>query len=401
VSDDEAARPAGSADVTSAEGTAGATAASTGASAGPSGATTGSPASDDRPSLAARLSLPITALDLGGDAVFVTDADGIIVDVNEAFVRVTGYAREEAIGQSPRLLSSGFQDDSFYERLWDTITAGRVWEGELVDRRRDGALRTHHVTITPVRDGTGRITNYVAVERDVSGDLARAGGSTHAGLIHTDATGRCIYADLDAARMFDDEPASLLGGGLRAAMADEDAAALVEAVGMAVESGRDFRLEVRTAAGRWVQLVVAPLTLASGSVIGARCALEDITERMSVEHELARRSALVTSVLDALDDPVAVIGADGSVLTTNLAWRRTGQDEGGLLASLRVGVDARAAVAEAAGTGEQPAIELREDLRNVLSGRARGRRHAAGFTVHPLAWEEGGAVLRYRPTSTS
>jgi PAS domain S-box-containing protein len=386
VSDDETARPTDDAGVTSAQDHLGSTVA---------------PATGGGPALSARLSLPITALDLGGDAVFVTDADGIIVDVNEAFVRVTGYAREEAIGQSPRLLSSGFQDDSFYERMWDTIAAGRVWEGELVDRRRDGELRTHHVTITPVRDGMGRITNYVAVERDVSGDLARAGGSTHSGLIHTDATGRCIYADLDAARMFDEDPASLLGSGLRSTMADEDGDALIEAVGMAVESGRDFRLEVRTSAGRWVELEVAPLTLASGSVIGARCALQDITERMTVEHELARRSALVTSVLDALDDPVAVIGADGAVLITNLAWRRTAEDEGGLLASLRVGVDACAAVDEAAGAGEQPAVALREDLRNVLSGRARGRRHTAGYTVHPLAWEEGGAVLRYRPTSVS
>jgi PAS domain S-box-containing protein len=390
VRDDEAARPAGDVDVTPADAT----------DSAPAGGSGGSPANGPGRAGAARLSLPITSLDLGGDAVFVTDGDGIIVDVNEAFVRVTGYAREEAIGQSPRLLSSGFQDDSFYEGLWDTITAGRVWEGELVDRRRDGQLRTHHVTITPVRDGTGRITNYVAVERDVSDELARAGGSTHSGLVHTDATGGCIYADLDAARMFDEDPTSLLGSGLRAALAPEDADALVETVGMAVESGRDFRLAVRTEAGRWIELVVAPLTLASGSVIGARCALEDVTERMSVEHELARRSALVTSVLDALDDPVAVVGTEGSVLVTNRAWRLAGEEEGGLLASLRVGADARAAVDEAAGGGDPPAVQLREDLRNVLSGRARGRRHATGFTVHPLAWEEGGAVLRYRPTST-
>jgi PAS domain S-box-containing protein len=349
------------------------------------------------------LSLPITALDLGGDAVFVTDPDGIIVDVNDAFVRMTGYARSEAIGESPRLLSSGFQDDAFYEQLWATITGGEVWEGEIIDRRRDGELQTHHVTITPVRDGTGRITNYVAVERDISGDLARAGGSARSGLVHTDATGRCIYADHDAAAMFDVDPSALLGGGLQASMADEDADALVEAVGMAVERGRDFRLEVRSATGRWVQFVIAPLTLASGTVIGARCSLEDITERMDVEHELARRSAMVTSVLDALDEPIAVIDSDGGVLTTNLAWRRAGDRQGeghaGLLTALRPGADARTAIEQVAAGGDPDAAVLRDDLSELLAGQGLRHRPAGAFSVHPLAWEEGGAILRHRPTT--
>jgi PAS domain S-box-containing protein len=344
------------------------------------------------------VSLPITALDLGGDAVFVTDRDGIIVDVNDAFVRMTGYARKEAIGESPRLLSSGLQDDAFYEQLWDTITDGEVWEGELVDRRRDGELRTHHVTITPVRDGTGRITNFVAVERDVSGDLARASGTGRAGLVHTDATGRCIYADVDAATMLGVDQASLLGDGLRTAMAEEDAEALIEAIGMAVERGRDFRLEVNTTTGRWIQFVIAPLTLASGTTIGARCAVEDITERMDVERELARRSAMVASVLDALDEPIAVIDVDGAVLTTNLAWRRAGEQHGGLFARIFEGADARAAIETAADDGDGDADPLREDLTNVLSGRVRERRRPAGYSVHPLAWEEGGAILRHRPT---
>jgi PAS domain S-box-containing protein len=347
----------------------------------------------------ARVSLPITALDLGGDAVFVTDRDGRIVDVNDAFVRVTGYSRDEAIGATPRLLSSGLQDDRFYEELWSTITSGQVWEGELVDRRRDGELRTHHVTITPVRDGHGRLTHFVAVERDVSGELARTGASGRAGLLHTDATGWCIYADADAAAMFGVSTSDLLGAGLRAAMADEDADALAEAVGMAVERGRDFRLELRTATGRWLRCEVAPLSVASGSVIGARCNLDDITPQVATERELARRNALVTSVLDALDEPVAVIDADGTVLTVNRAWRDAGGDHE-LLTALRPGADARAEVARAADAGDDAAGALVEDLDGVLTGRARGRRRPHGWTVHPLAWEEGGAVVRWRGPAT-
>jgi PAS domain S-box-containing protein len=341
-------------------------------------------------------SVPVTALDLGGDAVFVTDRDGIIVDVNDDFVRVTGYARDEAIGQTPRMLSSGLQDDDFYERLWATITAGDVWEGELIDRRRDGELRTHHVTITPVRDGSGRITHFVAVERDLSGELARASGSKPSGLVHTDRAGRCIYADREAAGMLARDAADLLGDGLRSALTDEDVDALVEAVEMAVDRGRDYRVDLRTLEGRWLRCEVAPLTLASGAAIGTRCSLEDITERIEVEHELARRSALVNSVLDALEEPIAVIGADGVVLLANRAWQERSGADPGLLGQLRVGADARGTVAAAAAAGDELAVALREDLENVLTGRARGRRHHEGFTVHPLGWDEGGAVLRHR-----
>jgi PAS domain S-box-containing protein len=343
-----------------------------------------------------RLSLPITALDLGGDAVFVTDRDGIIVDVNEAFVQVTGYAREEAIGASPRLLSSGLQDDAFYDDLWSTITSGQVWQGELVDRRRDGELRTHHVTITPVRDGTGHITHFVAVERDVSSELARAGASSRAGLVHTDASGWCIYADRGAGALLGMSPEALLGMGLRAALSDEDADALVEVTAMAVERGRDFRLEVRTRGERWLRCEVAPLSVASGSVIGVRCNLEDITPEVATERELARRNALVTSVLDALDEPVAVIGADGIVLTVNLAWREAVEAGTPIVSTLVPGSDARSMVVDAAAGGDAAAITLRDELTDVLTGRARGRRRSEGITVHPLAWEEGGAILRYR-----
>jgi PAS domain S-box-containing protein len=344
----------------------------------------------------APFSVPITVLDLGGDAVFVTDSDGIIVDVNDDFVRVTGYAREEAIGQTPRLLGSGYQDDAFYEQLWETISSGRVWEGELIDRRRDGELRTHHVTITPVRDATGRITHYVAIERDLTGELARASSARNTGLVHTDGEGRCIYVDREAARMFDLDQEGLLGEGLLLALADEDAEALAEAIEMAVERGRDHHLDVRTTAGRWLRFELAPLTLSMGRAIGARCAVEDITERLDVERELARRNAMVTSVLDALEEPVAVLDQRGMLLTTNRAWREAAEEDQGLLGHLRVGVDVPATVAAAADTGDEVAGALHEDLHNVLTGQARGRRRAVGFTVHPLAWDEGGAVVRLR-----
>ena len=110
----------------------------------------------------------IRALAEVGEAVFLTDADGAIQHANPAFERMTGYAAEEVIGENPRILKSGKQDLAFYEALWGTIASGKTWKGRMVNKRKDGTLYTEEATISPVRDAAGKITNYVAVKRDIT-----------------------------------------------------------------------------------------------------------------------------------------------------------------------------------------------------------------------------------------
>ncbi len=117
-----------------------------------------------------RLRLTV-AIEQAAEVVVVTDAQGTIQYVNPVFETVTGYTRAEAIGQNPRILKSGRQDAAFYRELWDTLTAGRVWQGRLVNRRKDGSLYTEDVSISPVHDGAGRIVSYVAVKRDITEHL--------------------------------------------------------------------------------------------------------------------------------------------------------------------------------------------------------------------------------------
>ncbi len=106
-----------------------------------------------------------------GEAVIVTAADGTIQYVNPAFERVTGYTSADVLGQTPRVLKSGVQEAAFYAGLWHTISRGASWEGRLVNKRKDGTLFTESATISPVFDGTGNITNYVAVKRDITQEL--------------------------------------------------------------------------------------------------------------------------------------------------------------------------------------------------------------------------------------
>ncbi|WP_240695469.1 PAS domain S-box protein [Thermus tengchongensis] len=112
------------------------------------------------------------ALEAAHEAVVLTDRMGRIEWVNPAFTRLTGYTPEEAIGKNPRILKSGVHDPTFYKSLWDTILSGQVWEGELVNRRKDGTLYTERMTITPVREN-GEIRHFIAIKRDVTEEKAR------------------------------------------------------------------------------------------------------------------------------------------------------------------------------------------------------------------------------------
>ena len=113
----------------------------------------------------------IRAIEQSGETIVITDADGRILYVNPAFTHATGYTREEAIGQKPSLLKSGSHDASFYHDMWTTLRAGGVWEGQVVNKRKDGSLFTEQATISPVRDPAGRIVHFVAVKRDISQQL--------------------------------------------------------------------------------------------------------------------------------------------------------------------------------------------------------------------------------------
>jgi PAS domain S-box-containing protein len=115
------------------------------------------------------------AIEQAGEIVLITDPEGTIQYVNPAFETVTGYTQKEVLGQNPRMLKSGKQDEAFYRDLWETISAGRTWQGRMVNKRKDGKLYTEDATISPVCDPSGRIVNYVAVKHDITEHLRLAG----------------------------------------------------------------------------------------------------------------------------------------------------------------------------------------------------------------------------------
>ncbi|MDH3975544.1 MAG: EAL domain-containing protein, partial [Deltaproteobacteria bacterium] len=100
--------------------------------------------------------------------VLITDVNGNIEYVNKTFEEITGYSRNEAIGQNPRILSSGESNETVYEELWDAILRGNVWEGELKNRRKNGQYFWVRSLISPIKDESGKITHFLAIQADIT-----------------------------------------------------------------------------------------------------------------------------------------------------------------------------------------------------------------------------------------
>jgi len=114
------------------------------------------------------LLLQAAALNAADDAMVIADRNGVLVWVNPAFTRLTGFSTSEAIGKNPRdLVKSGLQDAAFYEQMWKTLLDGQVWRGQLTDRRKDGTTYLEDLAITPVTTA-GAITHFVALKRDLT-----------------------------------------------------------------------------------------------------------------------------------------------------------------------------------------------------------------------------------------
>jgi len=120
----------------------------------------------------------IAAVEQVVESVVITDANARITYVNPAFERVTGYTREEVVGQNPRLLKSGLHTPWFYDAMWAALTNRLPWRADLINRRKDGTLFTEETVISPIHDASGAITSYVAVKRDVTHERDLEGRST-------------------------------------------------------------------------------------------------------------------------------------------------------------------------------------------------------------------------------
>ncbi|MBJ6723988.1 SpoIIE family protein phosphatase [Geomesophilobacter sediminis] len=114
------------------------------------------------------LRLQSAALEAAANAIVITNPEGMVIWVNQAFTRMTGYTPEEAITRDMSFLKSDLHDMRFYQDLRGTINSGEVWQGEMINRRKDGTLYTEEQTITPVTDDIGRIMYFICIKQDIT-----------------------------------------------------------------------------------------------------------------------------------------------------------------------------------------------------------------------------------------
>ena len=164
------------------------------------------------------------ALEQSVESILICDRDGRIEYVNASFTRNSGYSAEEAIGQTPAILKSGETGGEVYAQMWRTISVGQTWNGELYNRAKDGTHYWDDVTISPVRDGQGKVTHYLATQTNVSErkqrDMALRDSeerlraimeSTVDGIITIDSEGTIEMCNPAAETLFGYAPGTLVG----------------------------------------------------------------------------------------------------------------------------------------------------------------------------------------------
>ena len=111
------------------------------------------------------------AVEQSTESIVITDVDGTILYVNSAFETTTGYTSEEMVGKNPNVLKSDTHDDAFYAKLWDTISSGNTWAGELTNKNKEGNLYVEEAVIYPIRNEADEVVNYVAISRDITQEM--------------------------------------------------------------------------------------------------------------------------------------------------------------------------------------------------------------------------------------
>jgi PAS domain S-box-containing protein len=268
----------------------------------------------------------LAAVEQAADGVVITDISGRIRYVNPAFTAMTGYTGVEAVGQRPSILKSGRHTVEFYRELWSTIRSGKVWRGELINRRKDGTFYHEEMQISPMQDLKGETVRYIAIKHDVTEKRAAEEARSLLAAI-VESTGDAIVACTPAGTILTwNRGAETVFGYCAGDVIGKHASMLVpperrHLLGRLIErvlsgdSLSQYEGVVLHQDGRQIPISITacPIRSSSGDVAAVSTILRDISER----HAAEQTRALLASIVESSKDSIHAIGLDGTVLSWN------------------------------------------------------------------------------------
>ncbi|MBI5826025.1 MAG: PAS domain S-box protein [Chloroflexi bacterium] len=290
-----------------------------------------------------QLHLQSAALEAAANSIVITNREGVIEWANPSYTMLTGFDLSEAIGKNSRLLTrSGVQDRSFYQNLWDTILSGRVWHGELVNRRKDGSLYIEEMTITPLLNPQGEIEHFIAVKQDITSrkqaedDLRLAEEKYRVifensleGIFQSRPAGQFITVNPALARMWGyDSPEDLLASVTDIAhqvyFNPETRAEHMQVLKQQGGNLTGFEYQARRKDGSviWVSESVRSALSADGSLEYYEGTVEDISARKQAEEQLRLSQITYEGILNSVTEAVYIQDENGVFLDVNLSSER-------------------------------------------------------------------------------
>ena len=279
------------------------------------------------------------AVETADDSIVITDNNGVIEYVNEAFVRRTGYSANEAIGKTPAMLNSGHHPEEFFEELWRTILAGKPFHAEFLNRRKDGETYYQDETISPIVNSQGRVTNFVSTGRDVTGrkvaeSLLRKSEQKFkdifdyapAGIYQATVDGTILMANQSLARILGYDSSKDLVGINLTEQVYLDKADRIELVQHEESEGHVSNVELhwkkKNGSKIWVHLNAHTVRDADGKTQYFEGFVRDITERRLSEENLKASEERYRRLFEDAVLGIFQTSVDGKIIEVNPAFAR-------------------------------------------------------------------------------
>ena len=239
------------------------------------------------------------AMDQSANAVVITNHEGTIEYVNPAFTRMTGYSAEEAIGQTPRILKSGYHPPEFYQQMWETLIQGQTWQGEILNKRKDGSLYWERETISPVLDEQGQIAHFIAIKEDITAQkateeeirkLQQAVEQSANAIVITNKQGIIEYVNPAFTQLTGYTYEEAIGRNPRILKSGQHPKSFYTELWRTILRGEVWRNEIinkrKDDTLYWERMTITPVMNADGEITHFVAIKEDITERKRLEEAL-------------------------------------------------------------------------------------------------------------------